>query len=1503
MPLEQGSVRSALQSFVSRLIQSVGRSPLLKGFPTKAVTRIDLERLRVASKDAPEQLVSSLLGPLGSARLSFEDFANPGRRGDESRALFSALKTKLHRQADLVFRETGLRTLWLAYPMLYVPDPSDDAEDFVLAPLFLWPLRISAAGMAEGELVIARDPEGGGPRFNRAAMFRILRSLDFAPEEPILAEVRDSESLADIEGICKRFGASFRPPLEVNLQTAIVAIPSRDELRQRVAAEVLNCGLVGLIQWENQELIRDLEALQSDTEPSGASLSILREPEQKMAQSVEYPPESDRFLVTDTDSSQERAVWMARKSDGLVVHGPPGTGKSQVIVNIIADALAHGQTVLVVCQKKAALDVVASRLRARGLSDLFLQVDDPDGDRKRVIEALKTQERPTVANLEDERRRLSDVIERLEAELRAYQGALFEVRLKCGLSYRRMLGRMARLRGLVGGISIASHLRTLTEGLTFEEVQRLGGLFEELEALSREAEPQRNPWSSVREGVAGDPHDREAAKSGLVEIRNYGLALDGCPSRNPTASVKLIGNCQRISAALKLLDHEVAKIRPGFRRRLLKGQAVRMADLSDEHSSRFRAALSDLLRWQNSALRVLSPRYLSARREVSRFLLQSKWLLTAGAADVLSALRSRVEATGLLVEGLERMSEWLTEGSIKEFVEEARRGQSVTGAMDELIAWLPRLPALIQYRATVRGLNSLESQILATLTDKATAPDHWAEQVELGALATWISQIEQDSPVLRSMSRELYDARKTELRRALEVKRPLESKSILARWGGKWNGIDLRWRSSLTIRGKGSKRVREIVDLWKDQGLLVLRPCWLANPGSVSQIFPLNSGLFDLVVFDEASQCPPEYAIPSLHRGARTVVAGDGKQLPPTMFFRSSFDFDTVEDEYEGEPADVESLERRHEVAVSTGADELLGLAQARLPEAYLNVHYRSKDPRLVAFSNAAFYQDRLEAPSPARPIRIDDHGALSLVRVNGQYTSSRTNPREVEAVVTCIQRLWERPLPRPTLGVVTFNEPQQQAILDRLDELSRRDTGFMAAYEQERARKEDGQDVGFFVKNLEAVQGDERDVMLFSTTYGHREDGRFSRAFLGPINQDGGERRLNVAITRAKEWCRIFTSLPIEQMADALSGGGVPRGSALGRSMLQLYLAYADAVTRGAKDVAESILERTLRFAGGSSTRGESVGQEESEFEVDVRDRIESRLGFQVDSQVGSGAFRIDLAIRHPEDPSWYLLGVECDGKAYHSAPAARAYDLWRQKILEERGWRIHRVWSTAWRQDPDRELERIREAVGVLMGPEARGGALRVEGDMSTSSTETAERVADMASAAGTETSRSVEPQTPTVDGGAKEAPDRAGVWPEGLRGARASKDGESPFRRTRKAREDAAARKSRNDIYDAIRHYASEPDRVCQQCHAPRGILIGRHGPFFKCTSKECGGTSSVSLEVLREAVRELGVVCPDCGSPAMAGRGRFGTFVGCSSYPKCRHSIAWRELKRAPRHPGT
>jgi len=1488
MQADASPLSKTLDSFVTRLLQGVSRSPLLKAFPTKAVKRIDLERLRIISSDAPERVVSGILGPTGDARLRFEKFASSDKEGEESRELFSILKTKLSREAQLVFRETGMRTLWLAYPILHVPYPGGDPGEFLLAPLFLWPLRILASGMVEGELIIARDPDGGPPRFNRAAMQWIRRYLDFDPAEPSAAAVRDAESTEDVETLCQTLCESFNPPIAVKLSGSKIApIPIRAALSGQSQPSLLSAGLIGLIQWENQELLRDLETLRTKEDIGGAADDFLRDAERRPSLSIAPPNDVDRYLVTDTDLSQERAVWMARTDSGVVVHGPPGTGKSQVIVNIIADSLAHNRTVLVICQKKAALDVVASRLTAAGLSDLFVQIDDAEADRRRAIETLKAQEKPTIMGIDEERKNLASKIEKLERDLEDYRKALFDIRHARGISYRRMVGRISKLRRIMPETVRSISLQNVLTSTNYEEVQRLCSLFRDIERVFHEADPLNNPWRFARKDLSGDPHEKREVLRELEALSTLAEKADSWAGAKGPVGYQLAGDCRRIAEAASTIDKGLRALDPSLLKppKHLRGSlSVALGASAMEYGAR---TISRLVRSQSSSFRLFPPPYYVARYRLATFTRMNPWILQTDASNQLNEVERRALTAAAIFDNLERLKRWLEDQFIEDLCARVLGAEPLLPIVRQMLDYLNRLLPLLQYRAMTTGLATTEGQVLKALTSQQQESSRdWPETLEMSALLGWIVEAERESPILRAMSRDLYDARKKELEIALSRKRELESKAILSTWAQKWDGVNLQWGKSLTLKGKTSRRLREIVDFWGDKGLTILRPCWLTNPGTASQIFPLKPGLFDIVIFDEASQCPPEYAVAALCRGQRAVVAGDSKQLPPTMFFKSSFDFEEVDNEEQenGSPSDARE---KHEVGIATGAEDLLGLAQVRLPEVHLNVHYRSRDPVLISFSNAAYYGNRLETPQPAKSVTTDGEPALFLERVDGRYMQNRTNPHEAHRIVQYLRTLWERPGPAPTVGVVTFNEPQQQAILDHLDELARKDIAFRTAYERELARREAGQDVGFFVKNLEAVQGDERDVMLFSTTYGHRDDRPFSRAFLGPLNREGGERRLNVAISRAKRWVRIFTSLPIDQIAEALSPDAIPSGDSIGRSMLQLYLAYAEHVTRRDRESAETILARALHL-GGLGIRHPEVGTEESEFEIEVGDRIRTELGYQVDPQVGSGAFRIDLGIRHPDDESYYILGIECDGKAYHSAPAARAYDLWRQRILEERGWRIHRIWSTAWRQDSEAEIAKIEDMINRALREKAeplqreslkeaqiiKGAAKKCEEAQETNMSgpenlENPGKQPDPLSQRGTRTTSPL--RTPNPTNPEPEMP-------------RTSIKNRSPveLRRT-----------PTNRVIEELRTLDKRlADPRCRQCGRAAQLAITDEGVVIACS--ECKKSDRVDAETLQRLADHLSATCYSCKRGSLKSTERsYGNILRCQN-PGCDANNSWRGI---------
>lgn len=445
--------------------------------------------------------------------------------------------------------------------------------------------------------------------------------------------------------------------------------------------------------------------------------------------------------------------------------------------------------------------------------------------------------------------------------------------------------------------------------------------------------------------------------------------------------------------------------------------------------------------------------------------------------------------------------------------------------------------------------------------------------------------------------------------------------------------------------------------------LMRLTPCLLMSPLSIAQYLAPNTMLFDLVIFDEASQIPPWDAIGAMARGKRVVVVGDPKQLPPTNFFTRSEDED-ASDEVTQE-ADMESI-----------LVECLG---SSVPDIKLRWHYRSRHESLITFSNHRYYEGELVTfPAP----QSEDH-AVSCTHVSGIYQrgGTRTNPIEARAVVEeIISRLNDPAFiaQELTIGVVTFNAEQQRLIEDLFEVERRKDRSLDRIFGDELAEP-------LFVKNLESVQGDERDIIYFSTTYGPDQTGRVSMNF-GPLNQDGGERRLNVAVTRARHELRVFTSLLQDQI-------DITRTNALGVRDLKLFLGFAN---RGARVFFEE-------------NQG-SVGDYESPFEEAVARTLRQK-GWQVHPQIGVSAFRIDLGIVDPDVPGRYLAGVECDGATYHRAATARDRDKLREKVLRELGWKILRVWSTEWWTSHKRAATRLHEQLAEILEVERENRAKEEE------------------------------------------------------------------------------------------------------------------------------------------------------------------------------------------------
>lgn len=429
------------------------------------------------------------------------------------------------------------------------------------------------------------------------------------------------------------------------------------------------------------------------------------------------------------------------------------------------------------------------------------------------------------------------------------------------------------------------------------------------------------------------------------------------------------------------------------------------------------------------------------------------------------------------------------------------------------------------------------------------------------------------------------------------------------------------------------------------EALSRLKPCVLMSPLSVAQYMGAHFPRFDMVVFDEASQMPPWEAIGAIGRANQVIVVGDSKQLPPTSFFEKVTDEEDDTQE-EAQYRDLESILDECQVC--------------HLPVHSLKWHYRSKHESLIAFSNGHYYCNEL-LTFPSAGNRIAGLGVVLRSVPNGFYdaSKSRTNQGEAEALVAeIVTRLKDPAQQVSSIGVVTFSIAQQRLIEDLLEEARHKhpqiEPFFTSAVNEP-----------VFVKNLETVQGDERDVILFSVCYAPNQDGKLRMNF-GPLNNKGGERRLNVAITRARRQLVVFATLRADKI-------DLARTDAVGVRDLKAFLGFA--------------------ASGGSVPRGETTSGgrgTESPFEEEVRDLLAAR-GWEIDTQVGCSGYRVDLAVKHPQHKGCYMLGIECDGASYHSARTARDRDRLRHAVLKSLGWQLTRVWSTDWWLNRDKEVDRL--------------------------------------------------------------------------------------------------------------------------------------------------------------------------------------------------------------------
>jgi very-short-patch-repair endonuclease len=582
--------------------------------------------------------------------------------------------------------------------------------------------------------------------------------------------------------------------------------------------------------------------------------------------------------------------------------------------------------------------------------------------------------------------------------------------------------------------------------------------------------------------------------------------------------------------------------------------------------------------------------------------------------------------------------------------------QEAQELLDHMVATIGDIDEWVEFQRARAALQQLKvGNVIDYCESARVVASEVSDVVERACLERWADAvIDEDMGRLRQLRSDQLDPVVVEFRELdRELIRRAGSKAVAA-CNARRPRTTLGAAGIIKREAEKQRRhmpVRKLLEQTAEVAQL-LKPCFMMSPLTVSQFLP-SSLHFDAVIFDEASQVRPCDAINCIYRGPQLVIAGDDKQLPPTSFFEAvSVDGDDEweEDQFE----DFESIIK-------------LGKGSGGLEELPLTWHYRSQHEDLIAYSNFSFYDGRL-ITFPGSTAEANDLGVKLFHVQDGVYRrgTARDNPREAEVVVDRVLHWAKHSLDHPaeavSLGAVAFSEAQAQAIEATLDRRRKHLPELDAFFSEDRLD-------GFFVKNLENVQGDERDVMIFSVGYGKDEVGKLTMNF-GPLNREGGERRLNVAITRARRRVELVASITGTEAEFPTSLRDGPRH-------LQRYLDYAQ---RGPLALAIDV--------------GEEQRDAESPFEEEVLRTINS-WGYKAKPQVGTAGYRVDIGVWHPSIAGRFALGIECDGRMYHSSRVARDRDRLRQEVLESLGWRIYRVWGTSWYRYRREQEERLKAAI----------------------------------------------------------------------------------------------------------------------------------------------------------------------------------------------------------------
>ncbi|HRU98082.1 MAG TPA: DUF4011 domain-containing protein [Ruminococcus sp.] len=1238
---------------------------------------------------------------------------------------------KLVRMAKVSIEENGANTIYIAMGFLrwYETDKSDKAR---YAPLVLVPVDIIRKVQDKSYSIKVRD-EDTQVNITMLEMLRQFFGININGLDPVPEDENGVNLQLIFNTIRQGIMAKNRWDIEEYAfvgQFSFTRFIMWNDIRNRADELAKNKVVASLIsgktEWEGENI--DMSPLSLDNKIAPTDLAV----------------------PVAADSSQLAAVYAANSGNSFVLHGPPGSGKSQTITNMIANALHHGKTVLFVAEKMAALEVVEKRLNKIGLGPFCLELHSNKAQKRAVLKQL--EETLNVGKVKEpgEYKAQADKISELRAELNGTMEEIHKVR-SYGMSLYDAAVRYEQSKEYGGKFSFSRSQLDLMNETTYSGWK---GQLESLTAAGAEfGDVTSTPLKYCRLTEC-TPETRDAVAAALDEFKGNVASASGHTTElcGITGSDKLsLSQCMAVSEILTdaLGDgYILPQVVSGGDWDIRREQADKLIE-SGRGLKEVRGEVLDkfentvlaydvngaLVNWKTAQSKWFLPKFFKTKKLVKELAAHAKasvtvtkdniaehyvklnrlgelsnviknapteltgifgaiwngeetdWDMASRAVELSQGLRDKLNASTLAPEAKKKLAEYVTQHfgtpsdkqSNKSAVEKLTEDNGRLGRTVETLSEKFR----IDCDAFTQGENWAEDAVTAADGIISALPQlkEWTGIVTLSEKLNemGIGNVADNYLSGKVKTSELISSFDSDLCRAL-VTDTISTVPALAKFQGalfeetiRKYGEVLDKFSTLTINElvaelsakiptpgssaasseigilqkaiKSNGRMMSIRKLFDSIPNLLRRMCpvMLMSPISVAQYIDPSYPKFDLVIFDEASQLPTCEAVGAIARGENVIVVGDPKQLPPTSFFSSN---QTDEENYEKE--DLESV-----------LDDCLALS---MPQQHLLWHYRSRHESLIAYSNAKYYENKLFTfPSPD-----DRKSMVSWVHVDGYYdkSSTRTNKAEAKAIVEEIARRLEDPqLRKQSIGVVTFSLPQQNLVDDMLTD------AFRERPELETWANEQYEPI--LIKNLENVQGDERDVILFSIGYGPDKEGKVSMNF-GPLNRDGGWRRLNVAISRSKCEMIVF--------------------SVITPDMIDLSRTRSDGV-EGLKGFLEFAAKGRSALAIKGNTASGGNG-----FESVVAEELKKR-GYSADTLVGCSNYKVDVAVVNPDDPEKYILGINCGGKSNYINGTSKDRHISQAGVLEGLGWNVMNVYILDWLDNKEKTVKKIEDAVAEAL------------------------------------------------------------------------------------------------------------------------------------------------------------------------------------------------------------